>query len=250
MSRPTTTPVIPPQPTLPLEPGDHLTREEFERRYDAMPHLIKAELIEGVVYIPSSVQLRQQCSPRMHLAGWLGNYRAYTPGVDAGYNATVRLDATNELQPDVLMIIDPSLGGQAVISADDYIEGAPELIAQVAASSASLDLHTKLRVYRRNQVREYLVWRVLDAAIDWFVLRQSQYERLPLSPAGFYQSEVFPGLWLDPAALAGSDLATVLQVLQQGISSPEHTAFVARLRQAAATNPGLVQEGQFLGGTP
>src|SRR5437773_4304347 len=102
MTTPNTTRSIPPQPP-PLEPGDHLTREEFERRYDAMPHLIKAELIEGVVYIPSSVQLRQHCSPRMHLVGWLGNYRAYTPGVDAGYNATVRLDATNELQPDVLM---------------------------------------------------------------------------------------------------------------------------------------------------
>ena len=97
----------------------------------------------------------------------------------------------------------------------------------------SIDLHTKLRVYRRNRVQEYLVWRVQDQALDWFVLRQSQYDRLAANPAGVLQSEVFPGLWLDAAALLRGDLAAVLQVLQQGLASPEHAAFVARLRQAA-----------------
>ena len=100
---------------------------------------------------------------------------------------------------------------------------------EVAASSVSIDLNTKLRIYRRNGMREYLVWRVQDQALDWFVLRLGQYDRLPLSPAGVYQSEAFPGLWLDAAALARSDPATVLQVLQQGIASPEHAAFVAAL---------------------
>src|SRR5207249_1637331 len=104
----------------------------------------------------------------------------------------------------------------------------------VSASTASFDLHTKLRVYRRNQVREYIVWRVLDQAIDWFALRHGDYKPLPLSPAGFYQSEVFPGLWLDAAALVRSDLATVLKVLEQGLASPEHAAFVAGLQQAAS----------------
>ena len=50
----TTTGSKPPR-ILPLEHGDHLTREEFERRYEAMPHVRKAELIEGVVYMPSPV---------------------------------------------------------------------------------------------------------------------------------------------------------------------------------------------------
>jgi Uma2 family endonuclease len=160
-----------------------------------------------------------------------------TPGVRGGDNSTVRLDLDNEPQPDALLFIEPSCGGQVVMSADGYIEGAPELVAEVAASSAAIDLHTKLRVYRRNGVREYVVWRVLDRAIDWFVLRQGQYDPLPLSLDGFYQSEVFPGLWLDPEALIRSDMVTVLQELQQGIASPEHTAFVARLQRPAPGTP-------------
>jgi hypothetical protein len=140
-------------------------------------------------------------------------------------------------QPDATMIVLPSHGGLVRISDDDYVEGSPELAGEIAASSVSLDLHTRLRLYRENNVREYIVWRVQDQEIDWFALRQGQYDRLPLNAAGHYQSEVFPGLWLDPAALTRSDLATVLQVLQQGITSPEHAAFVARLQQAAANKP-------------
>jgi hypothetical protein len=222
-----------PGPLVPrLEAGDHLTREEFERRYDAMPELKKAELIEGVVYLFPHVRYREHAIPHAEIAGWLGYYQAFTPGVCAGNNVTVRLDADNEFQPDVAMLIQPARGGQVRLSDDDYVEGGPELVAEVAASSVSIDLNTKLRVYQRNNVREYLVWRVQDQAFDWFVLRQSQYERLAADPAGVYRSEVFPGLWLDAAALARGDLATVLQVLQQGNVSSEHAAFVARLQGA------------------
>lgn len=221
----------------PLEPGDRLTRDEFERRYDAMPHLKKAELIEGVVYMPSPVRWNHHARPHVTLTTWLGVYTAHTPGVQAGDNGTVRLDLNNEPQPDGALIIEPALGGQAVLSPDDYIEGSPELVAEVAASSVSIDLHAKLPVYRRHRVLEYIVWRVLDRAIDWFVLRQGQYDRLALTPAGIFQSEVFPGLWLDPAALARFDLGTVLQVLQQGLASPEHAAFVVKLQQAAGQRP-------------
>jgi hypothetical protein len=118
--------------------------------------------------------------------------------------ATVRLDLDNEQQPDGLMIREPSHGGRVVIGSRGYIESAPELVGEIAAS---FDLHTKLRVYRRNQVQEYIVWRVLDQAIDWFVLRQGEYVPLPLSSAGLYQSEVFLGLWLDAAALTRTDPA-------------------------------------------
>jgi Uma2 family endonuclease len=228
---PTTQPV-PPVP--PLENGDHLTREEFERRYHAMPELKKAELIEGVVYMPSPVRVRYHGSPHGDLVTWLGVYRASSPGVRMADNTTIRLDLDNEPQPGALLMVEPSCGGQAQISPDDYVEGAPELVAEVAASSASIDLNIKWRVYRRNHVREYVVWRVLDRAIDWFVLRQSQYDRLPLSAGGVYRSEVFPGLWLDADSLARFDLAAVLRVLQQVIASPEHAAFVAQLQQAAA----------------
>jgi Uma2 family endonuclease len=216
----------------PLEFGDRLTRAEFERRYNAMPDLKKAELIEGVVYMPSPVRQRRHGRPHLHLSTWLGTYVAATPGAEAGDNSSVRLDNDNEPQPDVLLFIDPARGGQTRLSDDDYIEGAPELAAEVAASSASYDLHTKLNVYRRCGACEYIVWRVLDGAIDWFVLRQGQYERLAPDAQGVLKSEVFPGLWLDAAALLGGNLARVLAVVQQGIATPQHDAFVARLAAA------------------
>ena len=219
----------------PLENGDRLTRDEFERRYEAMPHLKKAELIEGVVYVPSPVRYRHHGAPHAHLISWLGQYAAGTPGVEVSDNSTVRLDLDNEPQPDALLLIDPARGGQTRFSTDDYIEGSPELVAEVASSSVSYDLHAKLHVYRRNGVREYVVWRVLEQAIDWFVLRAGQYERLPVDTDGLLRSEVFPGLWLDPAALVQGELATVLTIVQQGLGSPEHAAFVARLHPPTTT---------------
>ena len=219
----------------PLENGDRLTRDEFERRYEAMPKLKKAELIEGVVHMASAVRFRHHGRPHAHLIGWLVHYEASTPGVEAGDNSTARMDLDNEPQPDALLLIEPARGGQAIIDADDYVKGAPELVAEVPASRASYDLHAKLTVYRRNGVREYLVWRVLDRAIDWFVPRGGQF--VPLAPAGgLLKSEVFPGLWLDPEALVAGDMTRVLAVLQQGLNSPEHAAFVTRLNLPAANS--------------
>jgi len=220
---------------LPLENGDRLSRAEFERRYNAMPHLKKAELIEGVVYVPSPVRYLHHGSPHAQLISWLGLYAAHTPGVGVADNTSVRLDLDNEPQPDALLLIDPSCGGQSRLSADDFIEGAPELVAEVASSSVSYDLHAKLHVYRRNGVREYVIWRVLNREIDWFVLRAGQYEKLSVDATGLLQSEVFAGLWLDPTALVQGNLARVLTVVQQGITSPEHATFVASLHPSAAT---------------
>jgi Uma2 family endonuclease len=212
-----------------LEPGDRLTRAEFERRYEAMPNLKKAELIEGVVYIPSAVRYRRHGQPHLHLIGWLVQYESGTAGVEGADNATIRLDLDNEPQPGALLLIDPARGGQARISDDDYVESAPELVAEIASSRASFDLHTKFNVYRRNGVCEYIVWRVLDGAIDWFVLRGGEYVRLVPDDRGIFRSEVFPGLWLDATAMVRGDLATVLATVQQGMGTAEHKAFVARL---------------------
>jgi Uma2 family endonuclease len=216
----------------PLEPGDRLTRAEFERRYEAMPHLKKAELIEGEVYMPSPVRYRGHGHPHKRLSIWLGIYEMDTPGVEGADNATIRFDLDNEPQPDEFLIILPEHGGQVRISEDDYIEGAPELVAEVASSSVSYDLGKKLHVYRRNGVREYVVWRVLDRQVDWFVNHEGQFQ--PMAPAadGILRSTVFPGLWLDPAALVRGDRARIKAVLQQGLDSPEHAAFVARLERA------------------
>ena len=150
----------------PLESGDHLTRAEFERRYAAMPWLKKAELIDGVVYVPSPVS-NDHSSPHFKLIGWLSKYQEATPGVEGGDNATLRFDDENEPQPDALLRLRPECGGRSRVDDEGYLTGSPELVAEVARSSASYDLHTKLHVYRRNQVPEYIVWRVRDRAIDW-----------------------------------------------------------------------------------
>ncbi len=213
----------------PLEQGDKLSRAEFERRYDAMPQLKKAELIEGEVIMPSPVRLNHHGRPHFRLITWMGIYEGSTPGVIGADNTSARLDLNNEPQPDAVLFIDPARGGQAKISPDDYVVGAPELVAEVASSSVSFDLHTKLEVYRRNGVREYLVWRVRDGEIDWFVLKRQKYVKMPLDKNGLYRSKVFPGLWLDPAALIRSDSATLQATIQRGLASREHATFVAKL---------------------
>jgi Uma2 family endonuclease len=208
--------------------GDRLARAEFERRYSAMRHVKKAELIEGVVYMPSPLSHKKHCRPHGYLAIWLGNYMVATPGTDFGPDGALRLDWDNEPQPDAMLRILPECGGQSRDDGD-YIGGAPELLAEVSATSESYDLHDKLRAYQRNGVREYIVWRVRQAAIDWFVLREGRFEKLLPDGSGCLKSETFPGLWLDPAALIAGDAGRVLVVLQQGLASAEHAAFVARL---------------------
>jgi len=231
-------PPAPAPPVPPLEDGDRLSRAEFERRYDAMPGVKKAELIEGVVRMPSPVRWEQHAEPHADLMGWLVTYRALTPGVSVGDNGTVRLDLDNEPQPDAAAIVRPDHGGGVRLSPDGYVEGAPDLVCEVAASTASFDLHAKLRVYRRNGVREYLVWRVRDAAVDWFALQGGEFA--PLAPDagdGLLRSAALPGLWLDPVALVERRIARVLDVARLGCASPEHAAFVRRLADARQGGP-------------
>ena len=224
----TTTPVIADSLTIPpLENGDKLTRWEFERRYQGMPHLKKAELIEGIVYMASPLRFESHAEPHANIIGWLALYKAATPGVRLGDNATVRLDIDNEPQPDALLRIDK--GGQSTISQDDYVEGAPELIVEIAASSASYDVHQKLNVYRRNQVQEYLVWRFYEQEIDWFRLQAGEYIKLEPHSDGIMRSQIFPGLWLDKNALLMGDLGKVLVILQRGLETAEHRDFVNKL---------------------
>ncbi len=225
------TPVLdPPAIRIPaLQTGDRLTRDEFERRYSAMQNVKKAELIEGVVYRPSPVCNEDHGAPHFDLIGWLFWYRMQTPGVQGGDNSTLRLDLDNEPQPDAFLRILPASGGQTR-DEQGFIAGAPELVAEIAASSVSYDLHVKLNVYRRNGVREYLVWRTQDNVMDWFVLRGGQYDRLSPADDGVYRSEVFPGLWLDPVALLSGNLTRVFEVARQGTASAEHAEFVARMK--------------------
>ncbi len=212
-----------------LENDDRLSRSKFERRYASMPNVKKAELFEGVVYLASPVRIRRHANPHGKIITWLGVYEAATPGVMLGDNPTVRLDLDNEPQPDALLRIDESKGGRSRISEDDYIEGAPELIVEIAASSASYDLHDKLRAYRRNGVQEYLVWLMQERQFRWYVLQQGEYQLQSLDQSGIYRSQVFPGLQLVVQALLDGEMQQVLTVLQQGINSEAHQAFVTQL---------------------
>ena len=220
-----------PQPSQtnmpPLQAGDRLTAKEFLRRYEAMPELNKAELVEGVVHMPSPVSATEHGEPHFDLVGWLFTYRVATPGVLGGDNTTIELDIGNVPQPDAhLRIVTES--GQSHLNEKGYIVGGPELVAEVSASSSSHDLQDKFQAYQRNHVSEYLVWRVPDKAVDWFVLQDGQYVRNEAQD-GVVKSRAFPGLWLAVDALLQRDMKRVLEILRQGMESPEYGEFVDRM---------------------
>lgn len=218
----------------PLRAGDRMTRAEFKRRWDAMPEVKKAELLDGVVYMPA-LSLDHGV-PHFDLVGWLWMYRVLTRGTEGADNASVRFDDDNMPQPDALLRLLPAYGGRSRVTADRYFEGGPELVVEVANTAADEDLGPKRELYRKFGVQEYIVWRVGDRALDWFELRNKYYWPLDPGEGGIIRSRVFPGLWLDPVALIAGDAARVLAVAQLGHGSPEHTAFLAELARRAA-NP-------------
>ena len=203
----------------PLENGDRLSRIEFERRYAAMPESCRAELIEGLVYMAAMLPLKSHGLPHHRLNHWIGNYSMSVSGTIVGDAPSVQLDDDNEPQPDIVMIWDADHGGQTQITEDDYIEGAPELVAEIAASTVSIDLGTKKRAYERTGVKEYLVWRVLDEQFDWLVLEDGKYVDLAADADGITRSRVFPGLWLDRTALLAGNMPQVLAVGNEGVQS-------------------------------
>ena len=213
-----------------MREGLRLSRAEFERRSAERPDLKKVELIDGVVRMPSAVRYAAHGKPHAAMVAWLVTYAVGAPCVHVVDNATLRLDGDNDLQPDAAMLIDPGAGGQARVSADDYLEGGPELVAEIAVSSASRDLHEKLRLYERNGVREYLVCCVPDRRLDWFELVRGAYRARAADAAGVVRSMVFPGLWLNVGALLSDDLAAVLRTLHEGVGDQSHAAFLSGLR--------------------
>lgn len=213
-----------------LENGDRLERYEFERRYTQMPKVKKAELINGVVYMASPVRIKRHAEPHSQIMTWLGVYTASTLGTQLVDNGTVRLGAENEVQPDALLRLHTAVGGQSWITSDDYLEGAPELVVEIASSSAAYDLHDKLEVYCRNGVQEYLVWTTQEPDFYWYVLIKGSYERQVVD-GSYLKSQVFPGLWLDVQALLAGNIRQVLQGLNMGLASSEYQTFLSRLSQ-------------------
>jgi Uma2 family endonuclease len=213
----------------PLENGDRLIRPEFERRYQAMTNLKKAELIEGIVYMASPLRFKSHAEPHGYLITFLGVYQAATPQVEMGIEPTVRLDIDNEPQPDGVLRISPESGGKSTLSDDGYLEGAPELVIEIAASSAAIDLGDKKRAYRRSGIQEYIIWQVFEQKIDWLSLQNGDYIEFIPNEKGVIDSQVFPGLWLDINAMLQGNMQQVLAVLQSGINSDEHQEFVQQL---------------------
>jgi Uma2 family endonuclease len=217
----------------PLESGDRLTRPEFERRYAATPHIKKAELIEGIVYVASPLRFTPHAEPHSRLVTWLGTYAAFTPGTLSGIEPTVRLDLDNELQPDIVLLLDEAVGGQAKLTEEGYLEGVPELVVEIAASSAAIDLGNKLQAYRRNGVGEYIVWQAFENRLDWFQLVEGEYRSLSPDADGTIRSQMFPGLWLAVEALLSNQMPQVLTVLQEGLNCSDHAAFLTKLSRHA-----------------
>jgi Uma2 family endonuclease len=218
----------------PLENGDRLTLREFMRRYESMPEHVRAELIEGIVYMAAAVRLVQHGRPAMWLGNIVSTYGMQTH-VDCGFDATVELNDDNAPEPDLLMFLPEELGGRAKINEEGYLEGPPDFIAEVSASTVSIGLHGKLRAYEKSGVREYVVWRVLDEAIDWFVLEDGKFLPLAADESGVYRSRTFPGLWLNVPALLQRDAQGLWATLDAGMGTEEYREFAARVK-------GVVEE--------
>ncbi len=212
-----------------LESGDRLTREEFHRRYEAMPEHVRAELINGVVFMASPVRVEYHGRPHAGMITCLGFYRAATSGVDLLDNATYIANDSYEPQPDCILRIDGSSGGKSWVNGDGYLEGSPEMVVEISSTTISNDLHEKYSLYEQKGVQEYIIWRVLDEQIDWFSLEDGKYHRLVADMHGIIESKVFPGLRLNTTAMVNDDLKLVLAELQAGLQSEKYAAFAKKL---------------------
>lgn len=234
-------------PAVPLlYDGDRLTSEEFLRRYEADPYVVRAELLNGVVHINARREVvdgkerimppiggEGHSAPQAKVMALMSFYAAHTPGLESHGPTTVHVSMLNNPEPDALLRILPEYGGASALGEDDYIDGPPELLVEISNTTGSRDMTTRLEAYQFEGVKEYLVWRTNKDEITWFILRRKKYVPLVADADGVLKSETFPGLWLDTPRLLANDMATALATLQQGIASPEHAAFVAKLQATA-----------------
>jgi Uma2 family endonuclease len=229
-----------------LENGEWMDQQTFHERYERTPEGFRAELIGGSVYVSSPLGFRHGRSTAA-LITLFGLFSASTPGTDAQANTTTILGEESEPQPDSALLILEDYGGQSRDGDDDYTHGAPELIVEVALSSRSIDLNAKLRDYEGAGVREYLVYDLRGRDLQWFENRDGRFEPIDADEDGLFRSRAFPGLRLDPKALASRDKAALVAALQRGLASPENAAFVEELRRRkearAGSEPGERQDG-------
>jgi Uma2 family endonuclease len=226
-----------PRTALPwLVEGEKLDRATFHERYAAMPESTRAELIGGVVYMASPLGLRHGISdPRA--AFWLGYYQAFTPGTEVLGNASVFFEDYGEPQPDIVLRILPENGGRTVDEGNYYTDG-PELVVEVSDSTLKKDLGPKLADYERAGVPEYIVFGVDPPVVRWHFRVDGRLVELGPDEDGIYRSKVFPGLWLDPVALLSNDKLRLMEIVDLGVATDDHAAFVARLAEAGGAGRG------------
>ena len=192
------------------ENGDRLSRDDFELLCGAW-NIENAELINGVVHMnAAAVRFREHGKPHSQIMLWLGTYAAEFPDIEVGDNTSVRFDSENEPQPDAVMF---RSDGSCSISQDGYLEGIPELVVEIAASSVSYDAHENHRLYEEHQVAEYLLWRTEEREVDWFQLSDGSYRNITPDAQGIMTSTVFPQLRLNRDAMLASDMQTVLKTV-------------------------------------
>ena len=211
----------------PLREGDHLTREKFMRRWEAMPDLKFAELIGGIVHMPSPIS-RIHCDFHGRLSVWLGHYASATAGCTLLTAGTWLMAGDNAPQPDLAYCIDPRRGGQSR-EEGGYAAGAPELIVEISYTTGVRDSGIKKRLYERSGVLEYLIVKPEKRQLEWNELVEGKYREIQPGADGFFRSRVFPGLWLNAEALWNCDYAALSTAVQQGTSTPEHAEFVGKL---------------------
>ena len=230
-------PLTPAQPVPDrLYNGDRMTQPEFHQIYDGMDEGFQAELIGGIVYVASPLRLRH-AKNHVPIGTVLFAYECRTPGTEHGDNATVILGDASEPQPDLFVRVLPENGGLSRTSADDYLEGPPELVVEIAHASRAIDLHGKRADYAAAGVPEYLVYLVDEQRLRWFDLAADR--ELPIDADGVIRCRQFPGLWVDTAAVAGRDSARLMATLAAGLATPAHAEFVAQLAARRAAAPPL-----------
>jgi Uma2 family endonuclease len=238
----------PKKPVPPLREGDRLSRAEFIRRYEYTPQVTRAELIDGVVHIIAGlpvhngketgmppISLEGHGTPHFQINTLLGNYVGHTPFVIGSGPTSVYSPSDDSMpEPDTTLYLSPEAGGRTVADSRGFVHGAPELVVEVSNTTVALDMGPKFDRYYADGVEEYLVWRTQLRAVDWYRRGPTQFVPIEAGEDGTLASQVFPGLWLDPEALVSGNLFRVLQVCQLGLASPEHAAFVAKLKRRTA----------------
>ena len=212
-----------------LDSGYHLSSEEFHDRYTQMPENVRAELIEGIVYVASPIYMPHS-GQHLFLATLCGAYEFETPGILGAIAGSVRLDGSNEYQPDLHLRIAPECGGRTSNPDQKLVLGGPEFVVEISNTTLGMDLHEKFEVYQRDGVLEYLVWELKEEVIELFSLQEGSFQKIKPDVKGVLKSATMPGLWFNVPAILAGDKRAALRTLREGLKSPEHTKFVKRLQ--------------------